>query len=153
MSEMRNTVTLTVDPIDQINIRDLVSDDRAGAISSFIGTTRSHFHGKKVLQLEYEAYESMVHHTIGLIIDEARSKWQVYHIAVIHRLGIVPVGLASVAIAVSSEHRSEAINAVQYCIDELKARVPIWKKEVYEDGSVWKQNAEFDGARKSCCSR
>jgi len=78
------------------------------------------------------------------LCDKVRAKWDVKKMAVIHRLGVVPVEEASVIIAVSSAHRREAIEACHFAIDELKARVPIWKKEIYEDGSNWKANEEFN---------
>jgi molybdopterin synthase catalytic subunit len=85
------------------------------------------------------------------IIGEMREKWDLKNVAVFHRLGSVPVGETSVSIGVSSVHRREALEAVAYCIDELKARVPIWKKEVYQDGTSWKQNAEFDPTKLKGC--
>lgn len=79
---------------------------------------------------------------LGELITEARGRWSLRHVAVYHRTGTVPVGMASVVVAVSSVHRREAMRATEYLIDELKRRCPIWKKEVYEDGSMWKQNSE-----------
>lgn len=94
--------------------------------------------GKKVVQLEYEAYEPMAKKVLLDIIQKARSKWSLKHIAIYHRTGTVPVGEVSVVIAASSAHREDSIHATEYLIDELKATCPIWKREVYEDGSVWK---------------
>ncbi|CAO3647325.1 unnamed protein product [Cunninghamella echinulata] len=122
-----------------------VQDDGAGAISTFSGTTRNIFQGKRVIQLEYEAYETMAEKVLKDIINESRQKWKLQHISVYHRTGIVPVGETSVVIAISSTHRADSIHATEYIIDELKARCPIWKKEVYEDGSVWKGSC--DGCR------
>jgi len=76
------------------------------------------------------------------VVDEARAQWDLHAVALLHRVGEVPVGEASVVVVASSVHRREALAAVAYCIDRLKATVPIWKKEVYVDGSVWKANAE-----------
>lgn len=98
--------------------------------------------GKKVLQLEYEAYIPMTEKVLKDIIIESRQKWKLKHISVYHRTGIVPVGETSVVIAISSTHRADSIHATEYIIDELKARCPIWKKEVYEDGSVWKGSCD-----------
>ncbi|XP_059047983.1 molybdopterin synthase catalytic subunit isoform X2 [Achroia grisella] len=97
-----------------------------------------------VVRLEYEAYESMALKAMKAICDDVRSKWPPVHsIAIYHRLGNVPCREASVVIAVSSPHRRDSLDAVAYCIDQLKATVPIWKKEVYEgDAPVWKENAE-----------
>ncbi|KAM6328137.1 molybdopterin synthase catalytic subunit isoform 2-T2 [Alca torda] len=94
-----------------------------------LGTTRNNFEGKKVIHLEYEAYTSMAESEIKKICRDVRQKWpSIKHIAVHHRLGVVPITEASVIIAVSSPHRAESLEAVTYCINTLKASVPIWKK-------------------------
>jgi len=121
-----------------------VSDDAAGAISLFVGTTRDHFDGKKVVRLEYEAYKPMALKEMRALVERARATWDIKKMLVWHRLGVVPVGEASVVIAVSAERRANAIRACEFGIEELKRTVPIWKKEVYEDGSVWKANVEAD---------
>lgn len=120
----------------------LVKSPGAGAISTFIGTTRDHFQGKPVLKLEYEAYHDLAMKYLHQLAKEAYEKYnQIHGIAIYHRLGEVPVEEASVVIAVSAAHRKPALDAVEYLIDELKVRCPIWKKEVYGDGnSTWKQN-------------
>jgi len=117
-----------------------VATSSAGGISTFVGATRDTFEGKAVLRLEYEAYEEMASKEMRKLCDKVRARWDVKKMAVFHRLGVVPVGEASVIIAVSSAHRREAIEACHFAIDELKATVPIWKKEIYEDGSTWKAN-------------
>ncbi|XP_026743239.1 molybdopterin synthase catalytic subunit [Trichoplusia ni] len=98
----------------------------------------------KVVRLEYEAYEPMALKSMKAICEEVRDKWAAIHnIAIYHRLGIVPCRESSVVIAVSSPHRRDSLDAVSYCIERLKASVPIWKKEVYEgDAPVWKENVE-----------
>uniref|UniRef100_A0ABI0NS77 Molybdopterin synthase catalytic subunit n=1 Tax=Bos taurus TaxID=9913 RepID=A0ABI0NS77_BOVIN len=114
---------LSVDEVSQLVISPL-----CGAISLFVGTTRNNFEGKKVISLEYEAYLPMAENEIRKICP------------VFHRLGLVPVTEANVTIAVPSAHRGEAVS---YAIDALKARVPIWKKEMYEESSSsWKRNQE-----------
>ncbi|XP_006061167.1 molybdopterin synthase catalytic subunit isoform X1 [Bubalus kerabau] len=129
---------LSVDEVSQLVISPL-----CGAISLFVGTTRNNFEGKKVISLEYEAYLPMAENEIRKICSDIRQKWPVKHIAVFHRLGLVPVTEASVIIAVSSAHRAASLEAVSYAIDALKARVPIWKKEIYEESSSsWKRNKE-----------
>lgn len=126
----------------------LVTSPTSGAISLFIGTTRNNFNGKKVIKLEYEAYTSMAEKELKRICQKIREKWTVEHICIFHRLGEVPITEASVIIAVSSPHRQESLEAVHYAIDSLKATVPIWKKEIYEEGeSVWKENKECDWSR------
>jgi molybdopterin synthase catalytic subunit len=131
-----------------------VSSPEAGAISSFSGTTRNNFNGKKVLRLEYEAYVPMAEKEMRSIAHQVRLRWpEVLKVAIVHRIGLVPVEEASIIIAVSSPHRKDALEAVHFAIDEVKATVPIWKKEFYQDGQVWKENAECRFTRRtSCCS-
>jgi len=108
----------------------------------FLGTTRNHSKGKKVVRLEYEAYSPMALRMMSEIESEIRKRWNIQKISIVHRIGAVPVMEASVAIAVSAAHRKEAFEACRYAIDELKKRVPIWKKEIFEDGEVWVENVE-----------
>ena len=123
----------------------LVSSDEAGAISTFSGTTRGTFNGKVVERLEYEGYIPMAEKELRAICRKIRTRWDVIHIAMSHRLGVVAVGKPSVIIAVSSEHRRDSLQAVQFAIDEIKATVPIWKLEVYAgDSRVWKENKEWE---------
>lgn len=150
----KNICIVTEDKLDISAICNEVGDPAAGAISTFIGVTRNHFEQKEVLKvcylrcssyyrkLEYEAYKPMAEKELTKICDQVRLHWDVKHIAMYHKTGLVPIGEASVIIAISSVHRSESLEAVHFAIDELKATVPIWKKEFYADGSVWKGNAE-----------
>ena len=119
-----------------------VSVPEAGGIDMFLGTTRNHSKGKKVVRLEYEAYSPMALRMMSEIESEIRKRWNIQKISIVHRVGAVPVMEASVAIAVSAAHRKEAFEACRYAIDELKKRVPIWKKEIFEDGEVWVENVE-----------
>ena len=129
---------LSVDEVSQLVISPL-----CGTISLFVGTTRNNFEGKKVISLEYEAYLPMAENERRKICSDIRQKWPVKHIAVFRRLGLVPVTEASVIIAVSSAHRAASLEAMSYAIGALKARVPIWKKEIYEESSSsWKRNKE-----------
>lgn len=124
-------------------VTELVSDDTCGAVSLFIGTTRNNFSGKEVLRLEYEAYEPMAKKKMLEVCSEIRQKWQVHKIAMVHRIGEVPVKEASIIIAISSPHRQESLEAVNFAINTVKAVVPVWKKEIYaDDSSTWKQNKE-----------
>ncbi|PZC72053.1 hypothetical protein B5X24_HaOG211978 [Helicoverpa armigera] len=145
---------LTFDKLSVDEIAELVTDDKCGAVSLFIGTTRDNFEGKKVVRLEYEAYEPMALKALKSICEEVRDKWPAVHsIAIYHRLGIVPCRESSVVIAVSSPHRRDSLDAVSHCIETLKASVPIWKKEVYEgDAPVWKENIEcaWSSKRRPC---
>ncbi|CAH1758665.1 10595_t:CDS:2 [Entrophospora sp. SA101] len=133
-------VKITPEPLILQDIVDLVKDDSAGAITTFSGTTRNTFKDKIVVQLDYEAYIPMAEKILLSMIDESRSKWNLIKVAIYHRVNTVPVGETSVIIAVSSAHRHESIHAVEWLIDQLKDKAPIWKKEIYNDGSVWKDN-------------
>ncbi|KAJ7964955.1 Molybdopterin synthase catalytic subunit [Quillaja saponaria] len=130
-------------PIDIAKYISYVSAPQAGGIATFSGTTRDTFDGKTVLELRYEAYVPMAIKYIKSICASARSSWHLHSIAVVHRLGTVPVGETSIFIAVVAVHRADALEACRFLIDEIKASVPIWKKEVYSNGEVWKENSEF----------
>ncbi|NXL66374.1 MOC2B synthase, partial [Chordeiles acutipennis] len=139
----KDFIKLKSEKLSVDEVSELVISPCCGAVSLFIGTTRNNFEGKKVIHLEYEAYISMAETEIKKICRDIRQKWpSVKHIAVHHRLGVVPITEASVIIAVSSPHRAESLEAVMYCINTLKASVPIWKKEIYEDEYSWKENKE-----------
>jgi molybdopterin synthase catalytic subunit len=123
-----------------------VSDDSCGAVATFVGVTRNNFNGKVVQKLSFEGYVPMAQKELRKVCDDARAKFSsIRKVAVVHVLGDCPVGSASVIIAASSPHRRDALHAVEFLIDELKARIPIWKLEVYEgdEGSVWKENIEW----------
>ncbi len=151
---MANFVKLVEEPLDVAAISNLVVAPSTGATSVFVGTTRDNFEGKRVFRLEYEAYESMAVKEMEKVCARLRSKWPDAHgVAIYHRLGVVPVTEASVVIAVSSAHRKAALEAAHFAIDDLKANVPIWKKEVYEDGEAWKENAECKWSKKNADSR
>ena len=123
--------------IDVQEVIESVYDPSAGGIDVFIGTTRNHAGSKEVRLLEYEAYEPMALKMMRAIEDELRLKWNICKSSIVHRIGNVPVGQASVVIAVSSAHRKEAFEACRYAIDTLKQKVPIWKKEFFINGEVW----------------
>jgi molybdopterin synthase catalytic subunit len=114
-----------------------VATDTAGAIATFIGTTRSHSRGRQVVRLEYEAYEGMAEVEMERIAQELLERYELADVAIHHRVGVVGVGETSVVIAVSAAHRGEALAACKDAIDTLKVRVPLWKKEVYEGGEEW----------------
>ncbi|KAM6362855.1 molybdopterin synthase catalytic subunit isoform 1-T3 [Pluvialis apricaria] len=125
----KDFIKLKSEKLSVDEVSELVISPYCGAVSLFVGTTRNNFEGKKVIHLEYEAYTSMAESEIKKICRDVRQKWpSVKHIAVHHRLGVVPITEASVIIAVSSPHRAESLEAVTYCINTLKASVPIWKK-------------------------
>ncbi|XP_063607989.1 molybdopterin synthase catalytic subunit-like [Penaeus indicus] len=136
-------IKLTQEVLSTGEVADAVTDPSCGAVSLFVGTTRNNFQGRRVVRLEYEAYEEMAEKEMRAICRLAREKWNIKHIAIYHRMGVVPVLESSVIIAVSSTHRRESLEATSFLIDELKARVPIWKKEMYDDGGGdWKKNKE-----------
>ncbi|XP_050461333.1 molybdopterin synthase catalytic subunit [Cataglyphis hispanica] len=143
METSKNFVKLQQEELNIAEIIDLVTFPNCGAISNFIGITRDYFENKKVVRLEYEAYESMALKEMINICTKIRAQWNVEGIAIYHRIGEVPISKASVVIAVSSPHREESLKAVEYAINTLKTLVPIWKKEVYEIGETqWKENKE-----------
>ncbi len=126
---------LVTDPIDLGALLALVQSPERGAVSSFLGTVRNHHRGREVVRLEYSAYGPMAEAECGRIVAEARSRWNVA-VGLKHRVGELEIGDTAVAIAAASAHRDEAFLACRYVIEEVKRRVPIWKREVYADGNV-----------------
>ena len=114
-----------------------VAWEDAGAIATFVGTTRAHSRGRNVKHLEYEAYAGMAENVMAEIAAELRTRYELCEIAIHHRTGRVDIREPSVMIAVSAPHRRDALAACQDAIDELKERVPLWKKEVYFGGEEW----------------
>jgi len=114
-----------------------VGQNTSGAIASFLGVVREFSRGRRVDHLEYDAYPEMAVAKMRQIGDEIHARWPVDLVAMVHRVGRLTVGEASVAIAVASPHRQEALQACAYAIERLKEIVPIWKKEVWADGSEW----------------
>jgi MoaE-MoaD fusion protein len=127
--------------IDVDAVRASVSSPAFGAILVFEGVGRDNFGGKGVLQLSYEAYQPMAEGEMSAIAKEAADRWPGVVVSIVHRTGDVAIGEPSVVIAVGSPHRSEGYEASRYALEQLKARVPIWKKEHYADGTAWKANA------------
>jgi molybdopterin synthase catalytic subunit len=128
---------LTRQPILLQELVDFVGSPEAGAIATFIGTTRNNNEGRKVIALDYDAYDEMAEAELARLESEAEKRWPIKKIAIVHRVGPVQIGEASVAIAVSAGHRQPAFEACRFAIEEIKKRVPIWKKEVFEGGEVW----------------
>jgi molybdopterin synthase catalytic subunit len=116
---------------------DEVRSDRAGAIATFIGTTRVQSRGRTVLHLDYEAYEEMAEQVMAETAEGLKRRHDLCEIAIHHRIGRVDIGEASVVIAVSAPHRQDALAACKEAIDTLKEQVPLWKKEFYEGGEEW----------------
>lgn len=116
---------------------DWVMSPTCGGIDVFIGTVRNVTKGKPVLRLEFEAYRQMALKEMRKISEQALEKWPVERVLVHHRTGVLQVGEVPVVIAVAAAHRAAAFDACRYIIDTLKQTVPIWKKEIFEDGEVW----------------
>jgi molybdopterin synthase catalytic subunit len=114
-----------------------VADERAGAIATFLGTTRIESRGRIVVHLDYEAYEGMAETVMERIAEDLKSKYELCEVAIHHRVGRVGIGETSVIIAISAPHRQDALAACKEAIDTLKETVPLWKKEVYEGGEEW----------------
>ena len=128
---------LTEEPIDLQSVIDEVRNERAGAIATFLGTTRSESRGRDVVHLDYDAYGGMAEKVMAEIADALKAKYDLCDVAITHRVGPVRIGETSVAIAVSAPHRHDALAACREAIDTLKETVPLWKKEVYEGGEEW----------------
>ena len=128
---------LSDEPLSLGRVVDEVRSDDAGAIATFTGTTRVHSRGRTVTHLDYEAYEGMAEKVMEEIAEALRARYELTAIAIHHRIGRVTIGETSVVIAVSAPHRQDALAACKDAIDELKERVPLWKKEVYEGGEEW----------------
>lgn len=128
---------VTNQTIDLNQLIHYVTDPEAGAVATFIGTTRNNNEGRKVIALDYEGYPEMAEKELRRIGEDAKTTWPICRMAIIHRLGPVQIGEASVIIAVSSAHRDAAFAACRFAIEEIKKTVPIWKKEVFEGGEVW----------------
>ncbi|XP_037547757.1 molybdopterin synthase catalytic subunit isoform X1 [Nematolebias whitei] len=146
----RDVIKLSCDWLSVQEVVDFVSSSSCGAISVFIGTTREdQVDGRKVIGLEYEAYESMVQSEFSKLCEDIRTRWpSVTCVCVHHRLGWVKVGEASIVVAISSPHRHDGQLAIQHCVSQLKATIPIWKKEVYDTQEAsWKENSECSWSR------
>ncbi|HEY8647557.1 MAG TPA: molybdenum cofactor biosynthesis protein MoaE [Gaiellaceae bacterium] len=128
---------LSDEPLALDRVVDEVRDEQAGAIATFTGTTRSSSRGRTVTHLDYEAYEGMAERVMAEIAEGLQARYELSAVAIHHRIGRVGIGETSVVIAVSAPHRRDALAACTDAIDELKERVPLWKKEVYAGGEEW----------------
>ena len=128
---------LSAEALSLDTVVDEVRSERAGAIATFIGTTRVESRGRTVEHLDYEAYEGMAERVMAEIAAALKERYDLCEIAIHHRTGRVDIGDASVVIAVSAPHRQDALAACKDAIDTLKQQVPLWKKEVYEGGEEW----------------
>jgi molybdopterin synthase catalytic subunit len=128
---------LSEQPLSLEAVVEEVASEEAGAVATFVGTTRVHSRGRTVTSLEYEAYEGMAEQVMSEIAEELTARYELCAIAIHHRIGRVGIGERSVVIAVSAPHRQDALAACKDAIDTLKERVPLWKKEVYVGGEEW----------------
>lgn len=128
---------VTEEPLSLDAVVGEVEDESAGAVATFLGTVRRESRGRTVLYLEYEAYAEMAEGVMAQIAADLEQRYDLWAVAIHHRVGRVEIGEASVAIAVSAPHREDALAACKEAIDTLKQTVPLWKKEVYEDGEEW----------------
>jgi molybdopterin synthase catalytic subunit len=124
-------------PLSAQECIDLAAHPGSGGSTVFIGTVRDQTQGRKVLRLEFEAYAPMAVSEMRKIAAVAEERWQAHHVVIHHRVGSLEVGEIAVIIAVATPHRRAAFEACQFAIDTLKESVPIWKKEIFEDGEVW----------------
>lgn len=129
-------IEITTAPIDHAALTERVRSPLAGAICLFLGTVREMTGERRTSSLEYEAYPEMAEKTLVELEAEARRRWPIIEAAIVHRVGHLELGEISVAIAVSCPHRSQAFEAGRWLIDTLKEKVPIWKKEVWADGTT-----------------
>jgi molybdopterin synthase catalytic subunit len=139
-------VAVVKEALDVATISSRVADPGAGAIATFAGAVRDHHAGKAVSHLEYEAYDSMAKATLAEVAGEASERWDLLGVAIEHRVGRLEIGEASVVIAVATAHRGEAFAALRFLIDELKVRVPIWKRETGPDGTHWIEGPDLIAA-------
>lgn len=128
-------IEITSQPIDTAAVLASVQSDQAGAAVLFVGSTRQFTNGRETLKLEYECYETMAIKKMTEILDQATGKWNIETCSIVHRVGTVGLGEASIAVAVSSPHRADSFEAARWLVDTLKTEVPIWKRENWADGS------------------
>ena len=143
---------LTPDPIRLEALIESVLSPSRGGVATFLGIVRDHHAGRAVVELSYEAYGPMAEAECARIVTEAEARWPV-QVAVRHRVGKLVIGDTAVAIAVAGAHRAEAFEACRYVIEELKRRVPIWKRERYHDGSEAWVDPSAPGGTVSAATR
>ncbi len=136
MEQRTISTRLTNAPIDSAALLEDVASNQAGAVVLFLGTVREMTAGRRTLALDYECYPEMAQRKMDELAAEAASKWPLTACVIVHRLGHLELGEASVAVAVSAPHRDQAFDAGRWLIDTLKEVVPIWKKENWDDGST-----------------
>lgn len=144
MAVMAALTAITTAPLDTEALVRALDTAGVGAVTTFIGLVRDHNLGRRVLHLEYEAYDALALRGLDLIVAEAAGQWPAVRMAIHHRIGRMEIGEASVAIAAASPHRGDAFAAARYAIERIKQIVPIWKHEYFEGGDVWIEGATAD---------
>jgi molybdopterin synthase catalytic subunit len=139
----RHYASITRETIKTQRVVESLKRGEDGAALAFEGIVRNQTRGRKTLYLDYEAYEPMALQEMEALASESLSKFQVRDVAIVHRLGRLQIGETSVLVAVASAHRAAAFDACRWLIDTLKRKVPIWKKEYFEDGAVWADGDPF----------
>jgi molybdopterin synthase catalytic subunit len=141
---MFSVTAITTAPLDLSALVRALDPAGMGAITTFLGLVRGHNQGRRVLHLEYDAYEPLALRGLDRIVLEARERWPAVDLAIHHRIGRLEIGEASVAIAAASPHRPDAFAACRYAIERIKQIVPIWKHEYFDGGDVWIEGATAD---------
>ncbi len=137
---------LSTTPLENINLKENLKSDQAGAFASFEGLVRNHNDGKKVVALEYEAFEPLCQKEFEVILKEAKERFAIIDLRCFHRVGKLTIGEMAVWVGVIAAHRDDAFAACRYIIDEVKKRLPIWKKEYYVDGESGWVNCQVGNA-------
>ena len=130
-------ILVTREPLNAEAVTATVQKESNGGVVTFLGATRNETEGNRVLYLEYEAYEGMAGKMLARIAEEVSERWGIADVSIAHRFGRLQPGEVSMVVAVASPHRAAAFEACQYVVDRVKQNVPIWKKEVFEDGAAW----------------
>ena len=141
---MSALTAITIAPLDTAALVRALDITGIGAVATFVGLVRDHNLGRRVLHLEYEAYEPLALRGLDLIVREASEQWPAVRLGIHHRIGRLEIGEASVAIAAASPHRPDAFAASRYAIERIKQIVPIWKHEYFDGGDVWIEGATAD---------
>jgi molybdopterin converting factor subunit 1 len=136
-------ILIVREPINTLSVLTRLKQPRDGAAVVFEGVVRDNTRGRRTLYLNYESYEAMALKEMESLAQQARERFGVFAISIIHRLGRLEIGETSVLIVVASAHRAAAFDASRWIIDTLKKTVPIWKKEYFEDGAVWADGEPF----------
>lgn len=142
-------IRVTPDILDTDEAIAAVESPAAGAVNVFLGVVRNNNLGRSVQYLEYDAYPAMAEKVMRELADEAKERFSLEDVAVLHRTGRLEIGEASLLVAVSCGHRAESFEAGHWLVNEIKKKVPVWKKEVWEDGEAWVEGPESMGLQQA----